>query len=128
MSGSRDARKTVFSLLDLPVSGAVSKDLNYPYHVWLTQITWSTSLNVNFKSLFVKILAASAKPKREWSVKTVRSPIVLACRMASWHKLLKLAWPCTISICSLMMIFRKIGKNEKTVGRVDSRYMTKKGT
>lgn len=47
MSGSREARRTVFSL-----------------QVWLTQMTWSTSLRVNLSNLLVKILAASAKPKR----------------------------------------------------------------
>lgn len=67
------------------------------------------------------MLAASANPNSEWSVKTVRSPIVRACRMASWQRLLRLAWPCTISILSRMMMLRKMGKNEKTVGNVDSR-------
>jgi hypothetical protein len=91
-------------------------------------MTWSTSLRENFKSLFVRILAASAKPNKEWSVKTVLKPIVRACRMASKQKLLRLAWPCTISMRSRMMMFRKIGKNEKTVGNVAARYITQKGT
>lgn len=67
------------------------------------------------------MLAASANPKRLWSVKHVLNPIVRACRIASWHMLLSDAWPCTICIRSRKMIWRKMGKNEKTVGMVDSR-------
>jgi hypothetical protein len=48
MSGSSDARRTVFSL-----------------HVCDTHMTWSTSLRVNLSSLLVSILAASAKPNNE---------------------------------------------------------------
>lgn len=48
MRGSREARRTVFSL-----------------HVCDTQMTWSTSLKVNLSNLLVKILAASAKPNNE---------------------------------------------------------------
>lgn len=66
ISGSSEARKTVFSL-----------------QVCETQITWSTSLRVNFRSLLVRILAASANPNSEWSVKTVRKPMVRAWRIAS---------------------------------------------
>lgn len=33
----------------------------------------------------VIIELASAKPKREWSVKTHFIPIVRACKIASWH-------------------------------------------
>jgi hypothetical protein len=66
ISGSSEARRTVFSL-----------------QVCETQIMWSTSLKVNLRSLLVRILAASANPKSEWSVKTVRKPMVRAWRIAS---------------------------------------------
>lgn len=69
----------------------------------------------------MRIVPASAKPKSEWSVKTVRNPMVRACKIASWHRLLRLPWPCTISMRSRMQIFLKMGKNEKTVGNVAER-------
>ena len=39
-----------------------------------TQIAAWTSHRVHFKILFVAMLEASAKPKREWSVNTTGSP------------------------------------------------------
>jgi hypothetical protein len=52
-AGCRLARSTVFSLL-----------------VWLTQMTCCTSASTALMSLLVAMLAASAKPNREWSVNT----------------------------------------------------------
>lgn len=76
---------------------------------------------MNLSSLLVKMDPISANPIKEWSVNTVRKPMVRACKIPSQHKVLKLACPWTIWICSRMIIFRKIGKNEKTVGIDDSR-------
>ena len=82
----------MFSLLYKIVSDLdITLPLRNAHHVWLTQMTWSTSLKVNFNNLFVRILAASAKPNNEWSVNTVRRPMVLAWSIASWHMLLRLA-------------------------------------
>lgn len=53
LCGGKHARSTVFSLL-----------------VCDTQITWCTSASTHLSSLLVMILLASAKPNREWSVKT----------------------------------------------------------
>jgi hypothetical protein len=55
----------------------------FTYHVWETQIAWLTSESENFKILFMCILLASANPKREWSVKHVWYPIVLAMKRPS---------------------------------------------
>ena len=44
--------------------------------------------------------------------------MVLACKMPSWHRLLKLAWPWTIWMRSRMKIWRSNGKELKTVGKV----------
>ena len=54
-----------------------------------TQITWSMSANENCKNLLVMMERASAKPKREWSVNSVRSPMVRAWRRASWQRVEK---------------------------------------
>ena len=54
-----------------------------------THITWSMSASENCKNLLVMMELASAKPKREWSVNRVWSPIVRAWRSASWHKVEK---------------------------------------
>ena len=55
-AGGRPARRTVFSRL-----------------VWLTQITACTSAKTPLSSLLVRMLAASAKPNRLWSVNTTYS-------------------------------------------------------
>jgi hypothetical protein len=47
-------------------------DVAHP--VWETQMTASTFLSVPASSLFVSMLAASSKPNKLWSVKTVRTP------------------------------------------------------
>lgn len=52
-AGGTHALSTVFSLL-----------------VWLTHTTWCTSARKSFRALLVRMLAASAKPNREWSVNT----------------------------------------------------------
>jgi hypothetical protein len=41
--------------------------------------------------LFMWMAEGSLKPKREWSVKMVLSPIVLPCNRPSWHRIEK-AW------------------------------------
>ncbi len=43
------------------------------------------------RTLFIWMAEGSLKPKSEWSVKMVLSPIVLACKRPSWHRIEK-AW------------------------------------
>ena len=45
---------------------------------WETQIEASARACFHFKTLFIWIEAASAKPNNEWSVKTVLNPIAWA--------------------------------------------------
>ena len=87
MAGSTPALSTVFSLL-----------------VCETQMLWSMSHRLQTRTLLRWIDAASAKPSREWSVKQVGIPIVLACMRHSWP-ITEDAWcPCTMPIRSRSMI------------------------
>lgn len=58
----------------------------YLYLVFETHITRSTSASENSRNLLVITELGSAKPNKEWSVKTVFKPSVLACNKASWHR------------------------------------------
>ena len=58
----------------------------YAYLVWDTHITWLTLANENLSILLVIIDEASANPNKEWSVKTVWIPIVLAWNITSWAR------------------------------------------
>ena len=77
-SGGRQARRTVFSLLMCD-----------------TQMTACTSQSVHLRSLLVQMLAASAKPKREWSVNATGYPMVRACSMHSFASTENAWCPCT---------------------------------
>jgi hypothetical protein len=68
-----------------PGEGSITRQspLYATHPVCDTQITASTFFSVPTISLFVKMLAASSKPNRLWSVKTVRIPIRWACRIPS---------------------------------------------
>ncbi len=84
-------------------------------------MTWSTSLSVNFSSLLVRMLAASAKPNSEWSVKTVRSPMVPGVQ----DGLVAEAAQAGVAVHDVDALaddeLRKMGKKEKTVGNVAER-------
>lgn len=54
--------------------------------MWDTQITWLIPARENFSTLLVIIELASAKPNREWSVKTALICMVRAWNMASCAK------------------------------------------
>ncbi len=53
------------------------------YLVCETHITWPQFAKENCNNLLVRILDASAKPNKEWSVKTVGTSINWAWNMAS---------------------------------------------
>lgn len=108
--GGMHARSTVFSL-----------------DVCETHTTWCTSASVNLSTLLVRMDATSAKPKSEWSVKTVGRPIVRACRMASWAMVEKAWWPCTTPMRSSRMMDRSRAKPPKSVGSVSLRWKGSRG-
>lgn len=61
------------------------------YPIYETQIAASTFRSIPSRSLFVRMLAASAKPNKLWSVKTVRAPSRCACKTPSCPREDKLA-------------------------------------
>ena len=74
------------------------------------------SENVICSSLFICILAGSAKPNNEWSVKQTRYPMVRAYRMHSWASEEELWWPWMMCTFSRSRMLRNRGMNEKRVG------------
>jgi hypothetical protein len=99
--GGTQARSTVFSL-----------------EVCDTQMAACTSARLNLSTLLVRMEAGSAKPKREWSVKTTRRPMVRACRAASCASVEK-AWCAWTRVRrSRRSTRRRAAKPPNTVGRV----------
>lgn len=92
-----------------------------------TQIVASTFFNAPTNSLFVKMVAASSKPNRLWSVKTVLTPKWWAWRIPSWANDDRLACPWIIWMRSRLMMDRKYGRNVKKLGRVAEEAMGMKG-
>jgi hypothetical protein len=74
------------------VNQSPCESVAYTYPVWETQMTASTFLRDPAMSLLVRILAASSKPKRLWSVKTDRTPNKCEWSMPSWPRDERLAW------------------------------------
>lgn len=75
----------------------------------------------------MRMLAASSKPNRLWSVKTVRMPIKCEWRMPSWPMELRLAWACIRWMCSRRRIERRYGREVKKLGRVAEEAIGGKG-
>jgi len=78
VSGSTAARSTVFSRA-----------------VFDTHTTWSTSVNVNLSSLLTSIDESVANSISEWSVNTVRRPMVCASTTLSCASVENAACACT---------------------------------
>ena len=77
------------------------------YPIYETHIAASTFRSIPSKSLFVRMLAASAKPNKLWSVKTVRTPSRCACKTPSCPREDKLACEWISVIRSRRMMVRK---------------------
>ena len=100
----------------------------YPYPVYETHIVASTFRRAASSSLFVVIPVASSKPKRLWSVKTVRTPIRWEWRSPSWAIEERLACPWRSCIFSRNNMGRKYGKKAKKFGNVAFDAIMRSGT
>lgn len=139
ISGVNNAVSTAFGITDTFSFCTLARNTVFSFPVWDTHMQWSQSTSEIWRNLFVRIADASAKPKREWSVKIVCkhsvshfmlskphcqynqgftfNPINLPISIPSWAKAENAEWPCTICISSLMKIYLMSGREHIIVGR-----------
>lgn len=98
-----------------------------PHPVWDTHIAASTCASVATSSLFVRMLAASSNPNREWSVNMVWIPRRWACRIASCPSEDNEACAWIRLILSRIMMVLKYGRKVKKLGSVADEAMAMKG-